>query len=296
LHLVSSGEPESVADLGVAPDRSGWVVRHRAEAVAPMSRGHRHHELEVNLVLRGWAEYLIGDRRVRLAPRALGWLLPGSTHWLIDRSDDLQMWIGVFRPTLLPDGPPCDDLGPPRSWLRRPPDELPVRDVVDDCPHLDALFAQLAGADISTARHRIGLSWLLSECWRAYCAGHSAHAAGVDLHPAVTVAAQWLHDHSAEPEADDLTALAERCGISRPWLSTLFQQQLGVSLTEFRNRRRFHRFRDILVTTRPTSLTAAAFAAGFGSYAQCFRVVRAVAGCSPRQLLRQSLPPGGERR
>jgi hypothetical protein len=55
-----------IDDLGVRAGLDGRVVRHRVGDVRP--RTHRHAELEVNLVVRGTASYLLGDRRYELTP------------------------------------------------------------------------------------------------------------------------------------------------------------------------------------------------------------------------------------
>lgn len=274
------------ADLRVDPDRDGWTRLHQAWATPVMRREHRHDELEVNLVLQGWADYLIVGRRVRFARHGLGWLLPGEVHRLIGQSGDLRMWIGVFRPTLFPtDEAPSGDTGPPLGWRRQAADETLTRVLnTTECAGLAKLFGQLADDRISAKRHRIGLAWLLSECWRAYQLA-AATPAGADLHPAVEAAAQWLYDHAGDLEANDLDALAARCGVSRPWLSTLFQQQLGDSITDFRNKQRLRRFRELIAHPEGTSMTEASFAAGFGSYAQCYRTIRRYTGRSPRELM-----------
>lgn len=273
----------AAVDLRLAPDRDGWTSLHQAWAMPPMGRHHRHDELEVNLVVQGWAEYLVSGQRVRFPPHGLGWLLPHQPHRLIDQSPDLRMWIGVFRPRLVT--PDADDVGPPRGWLREAPDETLVRVVAKaEARELARLFEQLLDPLVSARRHRIGLAWLLSECWRTY-QGAALAPTGDHLHPAVETAARWLYDHASEAEANDLDALAARCQVSRPWLSTLFQQQLGESLTDFRNKQRLQRFRELIARPRPVSMTAASFAAGFGSYAQCYRTVRRYTGRSPRDLI-----------
>ena len=271
-------------DLRLAPDRDGWTSLHQAWAMPPMGRHHRHDELEVNLIAQGWAEYLVSGQRVRFPPHGLGWLLPHQPHRLIDQSSDLRMWIGVFRPVLV--AADADDVAPPRDWLREAPtDETLVRVVAkSEARELAGLFGQLLDPRVSARRHRIGLAWLLSECWRAY-QGAALAPTGDHLHPAVETAARWLYDHASEAEANDLDALAARCQVSRPWLSTLFQQQLGESMTDFRNKQRLQRFRELIAQPKPVSMTAASFAAGFGSYAQCYRTVRRYTGLSPRELI-----------
>lgn len=281
------------ADLDVDPARGGWVrLYDAASRPTTMRHGHRHDELEVNIIVRGWVEYLIGDRRVRFPQQALGWLLPNQTHRLIHRTPDLQMWIAVFTPDLVADlggggaGPPRagpPGAGPPPQWLSNESGSDGSRSIGTYAIELAALSERLSDPAIPAVRHRVGLSWLLSECWQAHQEARCGPA-GTPLHPAVQAAVRWLHDHATQPEAGDLRALAQRCGISRPWLSRVFQEQLGESLTDYRNRQRFYRFRELLADS--VSATDAALAAGFGSYAQCFRVVREHTGLSPRELVR----------
>jgi hypothetical protein len=75
-------------------------VGHHVAADGP-PRGHRHAELELNLVVRGSATYLLGDRRYELTPRTLTWLFPGQDHVLVDESADHELWWAVFRPGLV---------------------------------------------------------------------------------------------------------------------------------------------------------------------------------------------------
>lgn len=259
-----------------------------------MRHAHRHDELEVNVVLRGWVDYLIGDRRVRFPAQGLGWLLPGQTHRLIHRAADLQMWIAVFTPAVVAEvgasgvgagagAPGAVGASGPVSGVGASGVFAEARIVGAAAGSLGALCERLADPAVPAARHRLGLSWLLSECVQAHQDARGGPA-GTRLHPAVQAAARWLHDHATQPEAGDLHALAERCGISRPWLSRVFHEQLGESLTDYRNRQRFYRFRELLAGGM--SATDAALTAGFGSYAQCFRVVRGLTGLSPRELVR----------
>src|SRR5215208_7020059 len=88
-----------IDDLGLRGGLDGRVVRHRAGDVR--ARTHRHAELEVNLVVRGTASYLLGERRYDLAEGALTWLFPGQDHVLVDESGDHELWWAVFRPLLV---------------------------------------------------------------------------------------------------------------------------------------------------------------------------------------------------
>src|SRR5207247_2295767 len=77
-------------DLGVRDGLDGRVVRHVVGDVRP--RPHRHAELEVNLVVRGSASYLLGERRYELTPGTLTWLFPGQDHVLVEESADHELW------------------------------------------------------------------------------------------------------------------------------------------------------------------------------------------------------------
>src|SRR5215216_6455585 len=86
-------------NLGLRSGVEGRVARHAA-ADGP-SHAHRHAELELNLVVRGSASYLLGERRYELTPGTLTWLFPGQDHVLVDESADHELWWAVFRPSLV---------------------------------------------------------------------------------------------------------------------------------------------------------------------------------------------------
>lgn len=141
------------------------------------------------------------------------------------------------------------------------------------------MFADIGATD---GQHQAlvndGLAYLLLRAWQLYRDEGTA-LDGVGVHPAVAEAARL---RSAEPAAGSLTQIASAAGISPGHLSRLFKAQTGIALGSFRNRQRLIRF---LLTYRggkhPTALDAA-HAAGFGSYAQFYRVCRQVTG-HPRQ-------------
>src|SRR6266536_3902379 len=88
----------------------------------------------------------------------------------------------------------------------------------------------------------------------------------------------------ADPSAGDLTELAGAVGLSPGHLSRLFKAQTGTSLSRYRNQQRLHRFLLAYGSGQPTTALAAALAAGFGSYAQFYRVFRQATGRAPAAL------------
>jgi AraC-like DNA-binding protein len=264
-------------DLGVRAGLSGRVVRHRVGDVRP--RAHHHAELEVNLVVRGTASYLLGDRRYALTPGTLTWLFPGQDHVLVDESFDHELWWAVFRPGLVaqiataPHARPLLEEDPVGRFSRRL-DSGRVR-------RISALFRDVQDAEtVDDVLANTGLAYLLSFAWRAFLDSDDV-VQGVDLHPAVETVARMLR---ADPDAGNLAALARAACLSSSHLSRIFKEQTGVSISRFRNQQRLERFLRLYGRGRRTTALTAALEAGFGSYAQFYRVFREQVGRSPSAL------------
>ena len=266
-----------IADLGIRPGLDGRVVRHRAGEVRP--RAHRHAELEVNLILRGTASYLLGDRRYALTPGTLTWLFPGQDHVLVDESSDHELWWAVFQPSLVAG---IATTRHTRPLLEQDPvGQFSRRLHSGRVRYLSALFHEVQDAEmVDDVLVNTGLAYLLSLAWRAFLDSDDV-VEGVDLHPAVETVARMLR---ADPNAGDLATLARAARVSSSHLSRIFKEQTGVSISRFRNQQRLQRFLRLYGTGRRTTALAAAHDAGFGSYAQFYRVFREQAGRMPSAL------------
>lgn len=267
--------------LGLPPWHDGIIYDYvNAGRPHPM---HRHAELEVNLVVRGRAIYLLGERTYGLRRHSAVWLFPGQDHVLIDQSGDYRMWIVVFKPALLrrcctdPRTSPLLQAAPPGHFCRPLGDEKAAR--------LDALFGELLALQTEgdSARYNAGLAYALLSAWDAYL-GAGEGEDGFDVHPAVERAARLLRDETEPLGVDEV---ARRVGLSASRLSTLFAQQMGISLTAFRNRQRVERFLRLYGQGRRVTMLEAALDANFGSYAQFYRVFTALMGCTPAEYRRE---------
>jgi AraC-like DNA-binding protein len=268
-----------IEELGLRAGLEGRIVRHAAADARARVRPHRHAELEVNLVVRGTASYLLGKRRYELTPGTLTWLFPGQDHVLIDESADHELWWAVFRPGLVartaitPESRDLLEEDPVGRFSRR----LDARQV----GRLSGLFKELRDAETQDeALVNAGLSYVLIFAWRAFLDSDDA-VEGVDVHPAVETVARLL---STDRHAGDLRTLARSAGVSPSHLSRLFKAQTGVTMSRFRNQQRLRRFVVFYGNGRRTTALAAALEAGFGSYAQFYRVFREETGRSPSQL------------
>jgi AraC-like DNA-binding protein len=264
-------------DLRLQERVDGRVLRHVAGEFRP--RLHRHAELEVNLVVRGTASYLLDERRYELYQGTLTWLFPGQDHVLVDESGDHELWWAVFRPSLVARAATAPEAGPlleqdPLGQFSRRLDSARVA-------RIGALFREVRDAEsVDATLFNAGLAYLLTYAWRAFLDSHDI-VEGTDLHPAVESVARLLQ---ADPGAGDLASLARVASLSPSHLSRLFKAQTGVSISRFRNQQRLRRFQLLYRRDRRATALSAALEAGFGSYAQFHRVFRQETGRSPSTL------------
>jgi len=242
---------------------------------------HAHRELEANLILKGRGSYLIQGGRYSIEPGNLLWLFPGQPHLLVEASEDFRMWVGVFRPRLVKSLTAV--AGEEIQVLReRDPGAVYVRNLNPDTfRHLDAVFSRLNSigpADGSYFNH--GLGYLLRSAWDSGLKARPLVSVA-RVHPAVEKALHLLREGD---EGGSLVELAERAGISYSRLCKLFSCQIGETLNQFRNRMRIRRFQDLAAAHPERTLLDAALEAGFGSYAQCHRMVVRLTGEPPRRL------------
>jgi len=255
----------------VPPGRDGWVSLRRMPA--RQHPRHRHDQFELNLVVRGRSTYLVGNRLVAMTRDHLIALFPDEEHILVEESQDHELWIAVWQPAAM------DRLmtGPRREWAQaKPAGEILWRLEPARARSLAGIFAATREVGDDTAANAC-LSALLLTAYDA--ASVAPRGTTTAVHPAVEAAARRLR---ADPQLDGL-ALARAVGLSRGRLSRLFHEQVGVPLATYRNRLRLERARDLMADGRH-NLLEAALGAGFGSYAQFHRVVRAQLGVSPRDL------------
>ena len=264
-------------NLPARSDGSLWQYRNLGAA----HKRHHHAELELNLVTRGRATYLLGNRRYQIRRGDLLWLFPAQEHLLFEQSADFEMWIGVFKRRAVKRT--ATDVNT-RILLQNDPDgEFCRRLTEKDVRSVDALFAALADVGEKLSLLNAGLSYGLLYAWSCY--ERSADVPVCDVHPAVERAARLIRDDDPDNSLS-LDELAHRAGLSATRLSRLFKEQTGFALVDFRNRQRVDRFINIYGTGQRQTMLDAALEAGFGSYPQFHRVFKRMMGYSPMQYRR----------
>lgn len=291
-------------NLKLRPEYDGFLFL--AESARNPSLLHRHHhrELEINLVVRGRITYVADGQRYSFGQRSLLWMFPAQEHQLVDRTPDAQYYVAVFKPELIArschsrnyaglkrkkiKGGVLHTVLEPESFdlMRRTMDSL-----MEGAPPPDVLNRE-AGFGVKSDfvfRHKdpdglnAGLHHLLLLSWRCHQNGR-ALSRQISLHPAVERALHLLGDTS--PDAG-LDKLARQCGISSPYLSRLFKEQLGVPLAHYRNSLRLVRFWEQFQGRSQPTLMEAVHTAGFGSYAQFYKVFAQTYGAGPREVFEQ---------
>jgi AraC-like DNA-binding protein len=290
-------------DLKISRRYEGFLFLAESARNPPLLQSHHHAELELNLVVSGSITVVAGGQRYTFSKRTLLWLFPAQEHQLVDRTPDARYYVVVFKPGLIHRA--CRSPG--YAGLRQPnteggqvlhailePQSFDLtRRIMDELMHgsidSDVLNREAGYGVASDFRFEhgdpdalnAGLHHLLLLCWKFQGRG-IGQKMPVSLHPAVTKALALLAEEGWE---ESLGWLARRCGVSAPYLSKIFRQQMGVPLNRYRNTVRMRRFWELRKAAPAQTLAESAYAAGFGSYAQFYKIFEQSYGSGPREIL-----------
>ena len=231
---------------------------------------HYHPTPEFYLVLNGSCRLLMNNSLHLMKRGTLVWLAPKQLHVLCEQSFDCLFAIGSMTPAFL------------------------KKMELETFLSLESKFFELTESEIVFVEELLKVQPRKNDLFRQYTAGcgigyilHALHKESnvhkSDLHPAIQKVVNQLH---IEKEKTSNSALAKLAGMSVENLLRQFRQELGVSLTTYRNRQLVQRFLSIYGEGKIHNVTEAAFLAGFGSYAQFYRVFTKIAGYTPRAYQR----------
>jgi AraC-like DNA-binding protein len=254
---------------------------YRWQGPHPKFSPHTHEELEMNLVTKGEGTYFIEGHKYKLKPFHQLWLFRDQLHILSDSSSDFEMWVVVFKKGMVEDA--CRSPHTATLHRSRPKGEFLKQLPLSEGTELSQLCHQIGQSD-KRDLFNASLRYLLIKSWETFeKAGKFAKAE--DLHPAVFKAAMLLKEESFE---GNLAALCHKAGLSPSHLSRLFHLQTGQTLTDYRNQQGIERFQKIISENSQKSILEAALEAGFGSYAQFYRVFRKKFQFSPKQYKKET--------
>ncbi len=275
------------SDLNIPVHLDGITYLHKASEV-PFDRyaryvAHEHYELELNLGISGTAQYFIDGVPCTIKPGVLLWLFPEQTHLITNASPDFSMWIIFIK----------------SSRLKTFCTEAPFQDLLQTQPH-HILCTQLSNRNATylsesaeqllvrepQSLHNAILQSTILFAYHAFTHSHEERQGGA-THPAVARATKLIQSMDYNQSID---SIAKTAGISKSQLSRLFKTQTGMTLVEYRHKFFLERFMYIYGSGKTWTILEAALEAGFGSYAQFYRVFLNQYGCGPHQHFKE-LPP-----
>ena len=289
----------------IEENHQGFVFLYDSkEHTVGMRNPHRHKELEMNIVVKGSAEYILSDQRYKLTPGNIVWLFPGHEHQLTKTDANFEMYVVCFKEELFKNNDflqekyhVLTEQNPAGSFCRRI-SMTSTEKLVKVCQSLCELNTLdvvspaycYAGQAFGFANNsaclysdpvllNAGLSYLMTIGWHLFLT-EGAEENNEILNPSIEKAIYLLNTF---PEKDlGLTDLSQECGISTSRLSRLFNEQVGLSIVDYKNKLKLEQFVDRLKENPCLSISEACYMVGFGSYSQFYKTFKNTFGVSPK--------------
>jgi methylphosphotriester-DNA--protein-cysteine methyltransferase len=288
-------------NLKILPKYDGFIYFAESSRNPPRLNSHYHVELEINLVVNGAITYVANGQRYIFKKRSLVWFFPGQEHQMVDRSRDAQYYVVVFKPRLVARqsaNHTYKGLSDNRAELailhtQLEPESFDLMKKIMDSLMDGALDADTLNREAGFGfrsdfvfRHgdaealNAGLHFLLLLSWRCRENGR-ALPTPVSLHPAVNNALDYI---GRNPGNSPLDVLSKKSGLSPSYLCRVFKDQVGISISKYRNMVRIGLFFEIFNRPVRPTITEAVYEAGFGSYSQFYKVFYQSYGKGPKSL------------
>ena len=222
---------------------------------------HQHSEVEFNFVTKGTGAYTINGVRHELRPASVIWLLPNQLHEL-ERDPALEFWSVLASEYLIGD-----------DFISRIGNNL-VRTVTSaNALALEQVLTLVSQDTDQPAMFNAGVRYAF---FRALEGGTQDIHNDSPVHPAVSRALLMLESHTGPGSLEELS---HACDVTPTYLSRLLKEHTGHGFVELRNQSRLKRF--VKIYRSNGEILASVSPAGFGSYAQFYRVFRATMGMTP---------------
>ncbi|GAA1175071.1 helix-turn-helix domain-containing protein [Nesterenkonia xinjiangensis] len=265
-----------------------WVRRGRPPA---MERAHRHDDLEINIVVRGRLDYLLGGRRISIGPGEIALFWAAFPHRLIDPGEADVCWVHLPLSTVLGWGLGEQEIG---TLLRMRPvvvplQEVPVR-VVDlfevwrtelagDDAEIALLEAQALVRRVLAGHRRSGAAAGASggTCGAPQEPEGAAHSGQGAAEHAVAMARYLAAHHRLPVSVSDAAGAVH---LSPTYAMGVFKKVLGMTVAEYLTMCRLAEAKRLLLTT-DWSAADVAHASGFSSQSSFYVHFKRDVGTSP---------------
>ncbi|UBZ05592.1 AraC family transcriptional regulator [Salegentibacter mishustinae] len=294
-----------VEELIINDNHQGFLFlydarRHRVG----MRNPHRHKELEMNIVIKGSAEYILADQQYKLTPGNLVWLFPGHEHQLTKTDPNFEMYVVCFKEDLFQNNEFLQEKyrmlsqkNPSGSFCKRISIAATER-LIKTCQYLCELQTEevkspayyYAGQAFGFKNNspclysdplllNAGLSYLMTVGWHLFLT-EGVEENNQIRHPIIDRALRLIDEF---PEKDfGLQTLAGECGLSCSRFSRLFNEEMGLSIVDYKNNRRMVQFLQCIEKNPSYSISEACYEVGFGSYSQFYKTFKQTYGVSPK--------------
>lgn len=295
-----------IEELRIEESHQGFILLYESKTHKVCMRNpHRHKELELNIVIRGCAEYVLADQRYFLSAGSLVWLFPGQEHMLSKTDENFEMYVIVFKEELFknqnlptdkynilsesnPKGDFCRKISMPSiRRLKRVCESLCELNEQQDVVAPAYFYSGQAFGFKQNSKYmhadpvilNAGLSYLMIISWHLFITEGAEEKKEV-LNSLVEKAIYLLKNF---PEKDyGLMDLSMECGISSSRLSRLFNEQIGLSIVDYKNRLKLENLISYIQTNPEYSISEACYTVGFGSYSQFYKTFKQSYGISPK--------------
>lgn len=295
-----------VEELKIEENHQGFVFLYDSkEHKVGMRNPHHHKELEMNIIIRGCAEYILANQRYKLAPGNIVWLFPGQEHQLSKTDQNFEMYVIVFKEKLIKNilllkekYNVLSEQNPSGSFCRRI-SLSSIKKLERVCESLCEFntkkkvmspayyYAGQAFGFKNNSEYlhsdpvilNAGLFYLMTVGWHLFITEGAEEKKEV-LNPSVEKAIGLLN--TLPEKGFGLTSLAMECGISSSRLSRLFNEQIGLSIVDYKNKLKLQQFIDCIKNNPEYSISEACYMVGFGSYSQFYKTFRQSFGISPK--------------
>ncbi len=270
-----------------------------------MGYPHRHEELEMNIVLKGRAEYILADQRYKLSPGNIVWLFPQQEHQLAKPSTNFAMYVVIFKESLIKNIILLQEKynllsqqNPVGSFCRKISIQSieKLEHVCESLCELNTSTKPKAPASLCSGQSpgfrnnfkpshpdpvllNAGLSYLMTIGWHLFTTEGTA-SDKVLISPAVERAIDLMQTFPEKHLGLDELSIA--CGVSASRLSRLFNAQIGLSIADYKNKQKLEQFFKCVKNNPDYSISEACYVVGFGSYSQFYKTFRQAFGISPK--------------
>jgi AraC-like DNA-binding protein len=255
-----------------------------------MAQAHRHHDLELNYLLSGTTQYLVGGALMDLPLRRLCVLWGAMPHQVIVSNPERQKFLATvplsqallwnlpkdFLRRLLGHGIIIE----PRS---REGDELLLRQWQRDLNTKRKARRALVESEIAARLHRMALDFVEEES-RADSASQSGSTPNVVGDETLRYT-QQMAELISEKFGEELSIgdIARHVGLHPGYAMTLFRHQTGSTLGAYLTRQRIAHAQRLLATTS-LSILEIASESGFNSLSRFYEAFKTETHHTPRQF------------